>query len=80
MPTKTDRIALVSPETVSEMTGYSIKTLANHRYRGDWPLRFVKLGNRKPNAKSDTRKVMYFFLADVEKFMRNEPRYGTEAV
>lgn len=79
MPTKTNPIALVSPETVSEMTGYSVKTLANHRYRGDWPLRFVKLGNRKPNAKSDTRKVMYF-LADVEKFMRNRPQFGTEAV
>ena len=79
MPTKTNPIALVSPETVSEMTGYSVKTLANHRYRGDWPLRFVKLGNRKPNAKSDTRKVMYF-LADVEKYMRNRPRFGTEAL
>lgn len=79
MPTKTDSIALVSPETVSEMTGYAVKTLANHRYRGDWPLRFVKLGTRKPNAKSDTRKVMYF-LSDVQKFMRNEPRFGTEAV
>lgn len=79
MPTKTDSIALVSPETVADMTGYSVKTLANHRYRGDWPLRFVKLGNRKPNAKSDTRKVMYF-LSDVQKFMRNEPQFGTEAV
>ena len=79
MPTKTDSIALVSPETVADMTGYSVKTLANHRYRGDWPLRFVKLGTRKPDAKSDTRKVMYF-LTDVEKFMRNEPRFGTEAV
>lgn len=79
MPTKTDSIALVSPETVSEMTGYAVKTLANHRYRGDWPLRFVKLGTRKPNAKSDTRKVMYF-LADVERFMSNEPQFRTEAV
>lgn len=79
MPTKTDSIALVSPETVADMTGYSVKTLANHRYRGDWPLRFVKLGSRKPNAKSDTRKVMYF-LSDVQKFMRNRPQFGTEAV
>ncbi len=79
MPTNTNPIALVTPETVSEMTGYSVKTLANHRYRGDWPLRFVKLGNRKPNARNDTRKVMYF-LSDVQKFMRNEPRFGTEAV
>lgn len=79
MPTNTNPIALVTPETVSEMTGYSVKTLANHRYRGDWPLRFVKLGNRKPSAKSDTRKVMYF-LSDVQKFMRNRPQFGTEAV
>lgn len=79
MPTKTDTIALVSPEKVADMTGYSVKTLANHRYLGDWPLRFVKLGNRKPNAKSDTRKVMYF-LADVERFMSNRPQFGTEAV
>lgn len=33
-----EHIALVSPETVADMTGYSVKTLANHRYRGDWPL------------------------------------------
>lgn len=79
MPTKTDTIALVSPETVADMTGYSVKTLANHRYRGDWPLRFVKLGIRKPDAARDNRKVMYF-LADVEKFMSNKPRFGTEAV
>lgn len=79
MPTKTNPFALVTPETVSEMTGYSTKTLANHRWRGDWPLRFVKLGIRKPDAARDNRKVMYF-LADVERFMRNEPRFGTEAV
>lgn len=79
MPTKTNPFALVTPDTVSEMTGYSVKTLANHRWRGDWPLRFVKLGTRKPDAARDNRKVMYF-LADVERFMRNEPRFGTEAV
>ena len=56
MPTKTNPFALVTPETVSEMTGYSTKTLANHRWRGDWPLRFVKLGIRKPDAARDNRR------------------------
>lgn len=37
LPTKTNPFALVTPETVSEMTGISVKTLANHRYLGDWP-------------------------------------------
>ena len=69
----------LTPGQTAAILGVSPKTLANHRYLGDWPIWFVKLGNRKPHAKADTRKVMYF-LSDVQKFMRNEPRFGTEAV
>lgn len=70
----------LTPGQTAAILGVSPKTLANHRYRGDWPLRWRKLGPAQPNRKNDSRLVRYL-AADVARFQKlNEPQFGTEAV